>query len=133
MRLSISMLADIVTSQPNKPAKIQTSFSQRKCSAFSAQTWFTVCLTFSSPFPHFAFLAVFYTFFSKSTPFFQPSLDDLIFWPFSASNVLKGVLNFISNKFLEACFKIVVRVISDEKFNSSKRDHNVYQKLMSNV
>ena len=40
-----------------------------------------------------------YTFFLISTPFFSPSLDVLIFWAFSASNVLKGVLNFISDKF----------------------------------
>ena len=31
-------------------------------------------------------------FFSISTPFFSPSLDVLIFWAISASNVLKDVL-----------------------------------------
>ena len=51
-----------------------------------------------------------YTFFLISTPFFSPSLDVLIFWAFSASNVLKGVLNLISNKILESCFKNLVKV-----------------------
>ena len=48
-------------------------------------------------------------FFSISTPFFSPSLDVLIFWAFSASNDLKGVLNLISYKFLESCYKKVVK------------------------
>ena len=62
------------------------------------------------------------------TLFFSPSLDVLIFWAFSASNVLKGVLNLISYKFLESCLKKVVEMISDEMFNNSKKNPNIYHK-----
>ena len=61
-------------------------------------------------------------FFLISTPFFSPSLDVLIFWAFSASNVLKGVLTLISYKFLESYLLKAVEMISDRLFNSSKRN-----------
>ena len=65
-------------------------------------------------------------FFSISTPFFEPRLDVFIFGAFSALNVLKGVLNLISYRFLESCFEKVVKVISEKMFYNSKRNHNIY-------
>ena len=68
-----------------------------------------------------------YTFFFFTRSIFSPSLDVLIFWAFSASNVLKGVLNLILYKFVESCFKKVVKVISDKCFTTAKH-LNIYQK-----
>ena len=66
------------------------------------------------------------TCFSISTPLFLTSLEVLIFWAFSASNVLRGVLSYIWHKLSELCTKRVVQVINKNFFDNSKKIHIIY-------
>ena len=61
-----------------------------------------------------------------STPFFPPSLDVLIFWAVSASNVLRGVLSYILYKFSELCTKKVVQITDKIFFDNSQIIHIIY-------